>query len=275
MRSKKAIILYAVAVFLIVFLITINTVCAITQFEVYYTVESAVMEERAETVQKTLESKYLHKSFLFFDENKVNEVVAQESGGYLQVMSVEKNFPNRITVRVRERMETFAFRLENSEKYYVIGDDGTILSVSNENKNNIAGKNIEIRGIPFGAQQEVGDVFTVASGSEDAYQALVTILAELKSRGMQGNVTAIDYATVGGSDPAYRYSYFYVHTVEGVRFWIVSPEKDTQRKIVQVLDIYASLTDAQRLDGYIFTGSGNAEYSTNRPPELDEIYPET
>ena len=65
MRSKKAVILYAVAVFLIVFLITINTVCAITQFEVYYTVESAVMEERAETVQKTLESKYLHKSFLF------------------------------------------------------------------------------------------------------------------------------------------------------------------------------------------------------------------
>ena len=275
MRSKKAVILYAVAVFLIVFLITINTVCAITQFDVYYTVESAVMEERAETVQKTLESKYLHKSFLFFDENKVNEVVAQESGGYLQVMSVEKNFPNRITVRVRERMETFAFRLENSEKYYVIGDDGTILSVSNENKNNIAGKNIEIRGIPFGAQQEVGDVFTVASGSEDAYRALVTILAELKSRGMQGNVTAIDYATVGGSDPVYRYSYFYVHTVEGERFWIVSPEKDTQRKIVQVLDIYASLTDAQRLDGYIFTGSGNAEYSTNRPPELDEIYPET
>ncbi len=274
MRSKKVVIVYAVAVFLIVFLITINTVCAITQFEVYYTVESAIMEESAGNVQKTLEEKYLHKSFLFFDESKVSEVVAQESGGYLEVMSVEKNFPNRITVRVRERMETFAFRLENSEKYYVIGDDGTILSVSDENKNNIAGKNIEIRGISFGAEQKVGDVFAVASGDEDAYQALNVIFAELNARGMRGNVTTIDYASVGGSDPAYTYSYFYVNTVEGVRFWIVSPEEDTQRKIVEVLDIYASLSDAQRLDGYIYVGSGSAEYSTNKPPEAEEIFPE-
>lgn len=269
MRSKKIVIVYAIAVFLIVFLITVNTVCSITQFEVYYTVGSALMEESAENVQKTLEEKYLRKSYLFFDESKVREVVSEESGGYLEVISVEKIFPNRITVHVRERYETFAF--EKDGKFYVIGDDGSILSISDENKNNIAGINIEIHGISFGADQQVGDKFTVAAGDEAAYQALNVFLGELNSRGMRGNITRIDYQTVGGSDPAYRYSYFYVHTTEGVQFWIVTPEEDTQRKVSQVLGLYASLTDAQRLDGYIYVGEGDAEYSTNVPPEIGDL----
>ena len=264
MRSKKIVIVYAIAVFLIVFLITVNTVCSITQFEVYYTVGSALMEESAENVQKTLEEKYLRKSYLFFDESKVREVVSEESGGYLEVMSVEKIFPNRITVHVRERYETFAF--EKDGKFYVIGDDGSILSISDENKNNIAGINIEIHGISFGADQQVGDKFTVAAGDEAAYQALNVFLGELNSRGMRGNITRIDYQTVGG-----RYSYFYVHTTEGVQFWIVTPEEDTQRKVSQVLGLYASLTDAQRLDGYIYVGEGDAEYSTNVPPEIGDL----
>ena len=70
MRSKKAVILYAVAVFLIVFLITINTVCAITQFEVYYTVESAIMEERAETVRKRWKANTFTRVFCFLTRTR-------------------------------------------------------------------------------------------------------------------------------------------------------------------------------------------------------------
>ncbi len=264
MRSKRFVIVYAVAVFLIVFLITLNSVCAITRFEVYYDVESAVMERSAKDVQETLEKEYLRKSYLFFKESNVKDVVAQESGGYLEVTKVEKHFPNRITVMVRERMENFAFKRGDDEKYYVVGDDGTVLAIKDENVNNIAGSNIEISGIAFGAHG-VGDAFTVSAGYESAYGALNTFFAELSARGYRGNVTKIEYASTGASDPQYDHAYFYVHTVEGVQFWMVDPAKDTQRKAEQVLTVYENLSDAQRMEGYIYVGADDAQYSTNVP----------
>ena len=97
MRSKKFVIGYAVAIFLIVFLITFNSVCSITQFDVRYDVGS----EKAETLSKNVQNRldgYLRKSFLFFSEQDVYSAVEKEGGGYLEVVSVQKRFPNKITV---------------------------------------------------------------------------------------------------------------------------------------------------------------------------------
>ena len=68
MRAKKYVVIYAVAVFLIIFLITFNSVCAITQFDVKYNVGSAQMTQAAQRVQSTLEDRYLNKSYLFFKD---------------------------------------------------------------------------------------------------------------------------------------------------------------------------------------------------------------
>ena len=290
MRSKRFVIVYAIAIFLIIFFITLNSVCAITRFEVYYDVGSADMEKSAREMQQTLEDQYLRKSFLFFNESDAIETVARESNGYLEVTSLEKHFPNRIEMTVRERFENFAF--ERNGKYYVVGDDGKVIAIKDENVNNIAGSNIEIQGISFG-EQKVGEVFTVSSGYESAYAALNKLFEELDALGYRGNITKIYYRSLGiVNDPENNKTLFYAQTVEGIGFWIVNPERDTEQKIKDVLEIYKNMDDLDqipeeelgqmqtsgsilRMSGYIIAvDSQPVRYSTSTPPMFDTFFPE-
>ncbi len=290
MRSKRFVIVYAIAIFLIIFFITLNSVCAITRFEVYYDVGSAEMEKSAREMQQTLEDQYLRKSFLFFNESDAIETVARESNGYLEVTSLEKHFPNRIEMTVRERFENFAF--VRNGKYYVVGDDGKVIAIKDENVNNIAGSNIEIQGISFG-EQKVGEVFTVSSGYESAYAALNKLFEELDALGYRGNITKIYYRSLGiVNDPENNKTLFYAQTVEGIGFWIVNPEKDTEQKIKDVLEIYKNMDDLDqipeeelgqmqtsgsilRMSGYIIAvDSQPVQYSTSTPPMFDTFFPE-
>ena len=93
MRSKKFVIIYAVVIFLIVFLITFNSVCSISQFEIRFEAGSAEMQTSAENIQARLDDEYLKKNFLFFKESTITSVVAEESGGYLEVTEIESIFP--------------------------------------------------------------------------------------------------------------------------------------------------------------------------------------
>ena len=290
MRSKRFVIVYAIAIFLIIFFITLNSVCAITRFEVYYDVGSAEMEKSAREMQQALEDRYLRKSFLFFNESDAIETVARESNGYLEVTSLEKHFPNRIEMTVRERFENFAF--ERNGKYYVVGDDGKVIAIKDENVNNIAGSNIEIQGISFG-EQTVGEMFTVSSGYESAYAALNKLFEELDALGYRGNITKIYYRSLGiVNDPENNKTLFYAQTVEGIGFWIVNPEKDTEQKIKDVLEIYKNMDDLDqipeeelgqmqtsgsilRMSGYIIAvDSQPVQYSTSTPPMFDTFFPE-
>lgn len=290
MRSKRFVIVYAIAIFLIIFFITLNSVCAITRFEVYYNVGSTDMEKSAREMQQTLEDQYLRKSFLFFNESDAIETVARESNGYLEVTSVEKHFPNRIEMTVRERFENFAF--ERNGKYYVVGDDGKVIAIKDENVNNIAGSNIEIQGISFG-EQKIGEVFTVSSGYESAYAALNKLFEELDALGYRGNITRIYYRSLGiVNDPENNKTLFYAQTVEGIGFWIVNPERDTEQKIKDVLEIYKNMDDLDqipeeelgqmqtsgsilRMSGYIIAvDSQPVRYSTSTPPMFDTFFPE-
>lgn len=272
MRSKKFVVVYALAIFLIVMLVTINAVCSISQFEIYCATGSTFGAARAEAVQSRLDEEYRGKSFLFFNENSVYDAVSEEGGGYLEVLEVQKVFPNKITVSVSEKYETFAF--EKDGRYYAVGDDGTVLAIKNSAENNIDGQNTVVTGFTF-PDQKVGDVFTVDASCRGAYTALQALMDELKGRGMQRNASVIEYDTMGASDPQFNFSYFYITCVEGVKIWIEGPETRTDEKIQAALDYYESLDDGQRTYGYISvveeTGSGQIKpsYSHNVPPISD------
>lgn len=276
MRSKKFVVLYAVAIFLIVFLITFNCVCSVSYIEVYFETDGTQVAA-ADAVRAELEDRYLRKNFLFFDEAGVKELVSEQSGGYFEVTSVEKSFPNTVTVRVREKYESYAF--EKDGKYYVIGDDGTVLAIKDENVNNIVPgrQNIEIVGFDFTAPA-VGDAFSVSEEDMAAYDALRIFVSELNGRGLAGNVLRVEYVTLGVSDPALDRSIFYVTCTEGVQIKLTNPAVNAQAKAAAALDIYEDLGDAQRTYGYITVEdrrdsvSGpvigmDAAYSPEKPPE--------
>lgn len=282
MQKRIFVISSAVAVFIIVFLIAFSAVCSIAQFDVVYDAGSPQMIAVSERVQQQLEEKYLRKNYLFFEEENIREVVADEGNGYLEVTGIEKIFPNKIRVTVKEKYEAYTFVLNDT--YYVVGDDGTVLSIATENENNIAGRNIEIVGIGFN-EPKVGEEFTVTTEYRSAYSALQTLIGEIKSRGMRGNILRITYGQDEDYDPAdwLTNAWFVIETVEGVQMRIIDPARNSAEKVRLALDMYedpyvlvngdrVELGDEGRMNGYIyvtdlFDGSGgiSAVYSPNDP----------
>ena len=237
MQKRIFVISSAVAVFVIVFLIAFSAVCSISQFDVVSEAGSPQMIAASERIQQQLEEKYLRKNYLFFEEENIREVVAEEGGGYLEVTGIEKTFPNKISVSVKEKYEAYTFVLNDT--YYVVGDDGTVLSVSDKNENNIEGRNIEIVGVGFNVPQ-VGDKFTVTEQYRSAYAALQTFIGKINDRGMRGNILRITYWQQEGYDPAdwQSIAYFIVETTEGVQMQIFDPVRNAAEKADLVLDIY-------------------------------------
>ena len=286
MRSKKFVILYAVAIFLIVFLITFNSVCAISSIEIYYEVDGSRLQ-LAEEIRGGLEERYLRKNFLFFDEEGAVNYVSDETEGYFEVTELTKSFPNRISMRIREKYENYAFVREEKgadgevvkTTYYVIGDDGTVLAVKDSNVNNLVPEqsNIEVTGFEF-FEPAVGEVFAVDAGQTAAYEALRALVAELNARGLRGNIERIEYFSLGASDPSRNIDYFYIYCTEGVQIWVTSPSRNAEIKIAEALDVYEALGDIERTYGYIAvndlrdpdTGDYSdvtAVYSPNVPPK--------
>lgn len=266
MRAKKYVFVYAAAVFLIVFLITFNTVCAITQFDVRYDVGSVKMTQAAQNVQNSLEKKYLHKSYLFFKDSAVREVVAEEGKGYLEITDISRSFPNKITVSVRERFENYAFVKEENglRAYYTVGDDGTVLAVSDKNESYVFGKNnIEVSGLSF-PSVKVGEKFGVNEDFAGAYDALQSIFSVLLEEGLRGNVSRIEYRyDKEVSDPLLRFPMFVLDCSEGMQIVINLPETNPEEKAKKAFARYKDLQkqvdpntgneigDAGRLEGRI------------------------
>lgn len=275
MRAKKYVVIYAVAVFLIIFLITFNSVCAITQFDVKYNVGSADMTRAAQRVQSTLEDRYLNKSYLFFKDSDIRNVVADEGGGYLEITDISRTFPNKISVTVREKFENYAFVAEGQDAggnpvytYYAVGDDGTVLAVSSENKNNISGRNIEIAGFEFPAVQ-VGEQFAVSAGFEDAYSALQTCFGVISENGLRGNILRIEYnGFFELPDPADWFARFIIDCKEGVQIVIPDPQISTQEKAKKAFEAYLSLGDL----GDIGRMEGRIEVITDVSGEITAVY---
>ncbi len=220
MQKRIFVISSAVAVFVIVFLIAFSAVCSISQFDVVYEAGSPQMIAASERIQQQLEEKYLRKNYLFFEEENIREVVAEEGGGYLEVTGIEKTFPNKISVSVKEKYEAYTFVLNDT--YYVVGD-----------------RNIEIVGVGFNVPQ-VGDKFTVTEQYRSAYAALQTFIGKINDRGMRGNILRITYWQQAGYDPAdwQSIAYFIVETTEGVQMQIFDPVRNAAEKADLVLDIY-------------------------------------
>ena len=263
MQKRIFVISSAVAVFVIVFLIAFSAVCSISQFDVVYTISSEYDDydadgnreeiSKSERLQNFLEEKYLHKNYLFFEEENIYEAVAEIGGGYLEVTGIEKTFPNKISVSVKEKYEAYTFVVfdesgeidsetgEPKATYYVVGDDGTVLNIDTKNRNNVSNKirNIEIVGVGFNVPQ-VGDKFTVTEQYRSAYAALQTFIGKINDRGMRGNILRITYWQQEGYDPAdwQSIAYFIVETTEGVQMQIFDPVRNAAEKADLVLDIY-------------------------------------
>lgn len=268
MRAKKLIILYAVVLFLVVFAVTFNCVCAIARFDVKFEVSS--MTEEAQRVQARLEEEYGGKSYLFFGQEDVEAIVLEEGGGYLTVESFSKTFPNVIHAEVREKLEVLSVKL--GDKYYAIDKDNTVLAINDTAVNNVSGNNTALYGIsprdPDNPVQ-VGEKLTVAAKDAEAFKAVQIGYDVMDSMlgGARSNVVAMRYSKEF-ADLEYGGTDLYIEMSEGVCVWIIDPLEDIESKMTRAMEAYLGLGDAQRTYGYITVASadGEADYRAEEPP---------
>lgn len=282
MRAKKFVILYAVVLFLVVFAITFNCICSIARFDVTFEVSS--MGQQAKAVQEKLEKEYGGKSYLFFSEEDVQNVVLELGGGYLEVENFSKTFPNVIHAEVREKYEELSLKL--GDKYYAVDKENTVLAVNDTAVNNVAGSNVAVYGIAF-VVPEVGDTLTVAAEDEAAFAAVRSAYKKMDEilGGARTNVSAIRFnrefegMVHGGTS-------LHIEMREGVCIWIMNCMEDTEAKVKTAMRAYLGLeevtwgadednnplpprllTDAERMYGYltVLNASEPADYSTEPP----------
>lgn len=267
MKSKKYVIGYAIAVFVLVFIIAFNSVCSITQFDVRFETGSASAAQSAEKVQERLNG-YLNKSYLFFKTANVENIVAEiceEEGTYLKVVSVRKKFPNKIEAVVEEEYEQYAFYSEADNKYYVTDADGKVLAVKESADNNISGNaaNVEITGFTYSSAAE-GE--TLGADESVQFSLLMDLLsvADEKLGGAFGRFSKIEYLVNKYDDEFFCFTF-----TEGVKIWLTDIMAEDSREgecFSAALDAYAELSDAEKTYGYLLavvsTSGVHADYNT-------------
>ena len=269
MRAKKFVILYAVVLFLVVFAITFNCIGSIARFDVTFEVSSMTAEARS--IQQRLEEEYGGKSYLFFGQEDVESIVAEEGGNYMEVTGFSKTFPNVIHARVEQKHEVLSLVLGGT--YYAIAEDNTILAVRSAEEESGSG-NVAVYGFDFPAQQ-AGETFSVSEEQSDAFSALLAAFQEMDAAlgGAAGNVLSITYDDY--SDKANKSSHsFYIEMREGVWVWIIDPFEGIEEKIASAMNRYLALNDAERTRGYITATNAEEyeDYTAKTPFFLDCVH---
>ncbi len=272
MRSKKLVIGYAVAIFLLVFIITFNSVCSITQFDVRYETGSTAASASAEKVQARL-NEYLNKSYLFFKTGNVDSIVEQvcaEDGTYLNVISVKKSFPNKVSVVIEEEYERYAYSFagkdaegNDAEFFYVTDENGKILSIKKSNESNIHGAaaNVKIKGFTF-SSAAVGE--TLAADQRVQFSLLNDMLAYADDAlgGIAGRFSEIEYNSGGRNG----LEYFHFVFTEGLELWLLEVSEESAHAMPcfqESLALYAQLSDAQKTYGYLLSAYVEDESRVN------------
>ena len=135
MKYKKLLVLVTCLLFVTVAVFCLASAFKVTDIEL--NVES--VENSPENVSSLCGEeliKYDGANLLFLSVDKIKDGLSNLSG-YVEVIDVKKEFPNKISVTVKERVE--AFTIFVNDKYYALDSSFTVLSEKQSNVNNVSG----------------------------------------------------------------------------------------------------------------------------------------
>jgi hypothetical protein len=246
-QMKKVItILLTVVLFAVAVILGCDSVFRVSELKlaVYPVSEEAQLE--AEELKEKLENVYVNKSVFSAKGEDASEVFSQFP--YFRLTGFEKEYPNKLVIKVTEDAEVFA--VQSGEQYYVLGIDGTILSVRGSSLNRSDGKNnVLVTG--FEISGEKGEKF-----QGERLALVLPLLQELSSRlgGLRSNLTEVSFSIQGGSIEEYC-----LQTTEGVRILVRKVDEFTKEKGQMIAETYSNLSDADRLTGVIFATNNESK----------------
>ena len=251
---KKIITIVLTAVlFISAVVLGVNSVYRVSEvaLEINYVSEDAKAE--AEELKARLLETYNKRSVFDVKQEESEEVFAQFP--YFRLTAFKKEFPNRIVVEATEDAEVFAVSAGEGKGYYILGLDGTILSIRETTMNRSdKAENILITGVEISGEKGsvcVGEKFT----------KLLPFLKELSNglNGLRSNVKTIEYRIYGGNIEQYNFTMW-----EGVTLSVQRVGEFVKEKASMVTKKYLALSDQELLGGYL--------YATNSQEKATVVY---
>lgn len=119
MKNKKVLVILIAVVFGVIAIISCLGLFSIKKVQVVF---AAHKETNSIEIQDSLNS-FLGDNLLFLNLDEVNSVLNEYH--YMEVVSLEKSFPNVLTVQLKERREIYY--IQNGTNFVVTNEDGFVL----------------------------------------------------------------------------------------------------------------------------------------------------
>ena len=239
MLKKKIVIILTAIVIAAVSVLSITTVFRVRGVTVNTAVISGVARDEAQQLQEKLLKEYKHDSSFFVDESKAKKIL--EDFPYFRLTGFEKSYPDRVVINVAEHVEGYAVKKAGVESYYIIGEDGLVLSERDSCANRLDGlPNVVIEGEGLNVNGAKGQKL---QGDEkwSAVLAFCNAFSE-KVNGIRDNVVKVEVE---------KYAPVCLTMREGVKIYVGSMETLTAEKAEAAASKYLALADAERMNGMI------------------------
>ena len=233
MKYKKLLVLITCLLFVTVAVFCFASAFKITSLEIRVTAvenSSENLSFKCEEVAK----KYEGSNLVFIDTDDIKKELSDISG-YVNVVSVEKQFPSKLLIEVEERKEVFVVASGND--FYALDVDLRVLAKKDSIKNNIDGKDnliLNISEADFNKNVTIGEILSIYDNTTSNYLLNVSnLLAEYKNDIASVSVTVkkdgVDYKTVT------------LIMKEGVKFTISKSDVESYNKIKETYEFYLEL----------------------------------
>ncbi len=245
MHKKNAlVIILTCLLFFSAVTLGVSTVYRVNAVTVNAPVVSEVAKAEADELQTRLQAAYDKQSIFTADDTLAKQIV--DDFPYFRITNFEKAYPNRLIITVSEDAEVYAALVENTQTYYILSANGTVLGVRESLTNRSDGAdNLLINGLHI----ESGEKGELLQGDDDI-EFLFAFLGKVSERleGIRRNVIQIEVLRLASAREETVYK---LCMREGVNVYIRNPYEMAGDKVETAIDKYLSLSSEQRLKGMI------------------------
>ena len=236
MNTKKVVLILIAVAFLLITVFSLIGLFAIKKVEVDFAVSDSRNIEEIQTVL----DEYNGSNLLFLNSKEVKESL--NGYHYLEVLSVEKKYPNVLKLSIKERREIYSF--EFNEKVYLTDENGFVLSDNVSEA--VSEKMIKLT---FGQGVEVLDVKCGSYIETDNNALLTAVFNMAKSVNLTDCIECIEIMKPFLTDADYDVI-FKAYT--GVEIHVEGVLDRGEQKVINAFKVYdEKLSDYQKTYGKI------------------------
>ena len=255
MKYKGIFTIFIALVFSIITVLTVFSVFKIKKVDVSYEAFESGFNT-VDGVDAELDQ-FVGKNLLFFDVDKVSDELKEYTR--FEIVSIEKDFPNTLVVRIKERRERFF--VENLGKNYVVSSDGFVLEevvnvpqglIELKSNQTLSGNKFEFVSVKVGEYLQTTD--------SDALNATLEIV---NTEGVSGILTSVEVFS------AFATNHLIMDTATEVNVEIVNFKNRGADKAQALINQYANINDYLKANSKIYvtesseTGEINTTWSQN------------